>query len=337
MNVPNEPKMRAGAAIITVILMLVIGIACSEPQEPQAFPEPVEIEIKRGTTSEEIADELEAKGVIASRWRFLLIRAWRRDDTLMAGYYRFDRPMSEGEAFEALREGSVRYYPVTIPEGLTRLEIADTMAATGRIDKKEFLALTANPDRVKENFPEAENLEGFLFPDTYYLDDTSTPEKVVEMMLGRFREVYAEATTKATSPLKPFEIVVLASMVERETPESAEHRVVSSVFHNRLRKPMPMQCDPTVVYGLVLENRYRGQLYEDDLKDPHRYNTYVHPGLPPGPIANPGQQAIEAAANPAETDYYYFVASGNGKGHVFSKTLTEHNRAVQAYRRSLGR
>ena len=329
--------MRNGTAIIAVALALAIGTACSGPKGLQSFPEPVEIEIKRGTSSEQIAEELEAKGVIESKLRFLLIRAWRRGDTLMAGYYRFDRPMSEEEAFEALREGSVRYYPVTIPEGFTRMAIAEMMAATGRIDKEEFLALTAKSERVKKEFPEAESLEGFLFPDTYYLDDTSTPEKVVEMMLGRFHEVYAEATRMATSQLKPFEIVVLASMVERETPESAEHRVVSSVFHNRLRIPMPMQCDPTVTYGLVLENRYRGRLYEDDLKDPHRYNTYVHPGLPPGPIANPGQQAIQAAANPSETDYLYFVASANREGHVFSKTLTEHNRAVQAYRRSLGR
>lgn len=329
--------MPTRTAIIAVALLLAIGAACSEPQEPQPFAEPIAIEIKRGTSSEQIAEELEAKGVIESKWRFLLIRAWRRGDTLMAGYYRFDRPMSESEAFEALREGSVRYYPVTIPEGFTRMEIATAMAATGRIDKEEFLALTAKSDRMKERFPEAENLEGFLFPDTYYLDDTSTPEKVVEMMLGRFREVYAKATQTATSPLKPFEIIVLASMIERETPESAEHRVVSSVFHNRLQMPMPMQCDPTVTYGLVLENRYRGRLYEDDLKDPHRYNTYVHPGLPPGPIANPGQRAIEAAAKPTETNFLYFVAAGNGKGHVFSKTLKEHNRAVQAYRRSLGR
>jgi len=329
--------MRTRTAIIAIALVLAIGTACSEPKEPQAFPDPISIEIKRGTSTEQIAEELEAKGVIESRWCFLLIRAWRRNDTLMAGYYRFDRPMSASDAFEALREGSVRYYPVTIPEGFTRVEIAATMAATGRIDKEEFLALTAKSEHVKEQFPEAENLEGFLFPDTYYLDDTSTPEKVVEMMLGRFRAVYAEATQGATSPLKPFEIVVLASMIERETPKSDEQPVVSSVFHNRLRLPMPMQCDPTVTYGLVLENRYRGQLYEDDLKDPHRYNTYVHPGLPPGPIANPGRRALEAAAKPAETDYLYFVAEGNGGGHVFSKSLVAHNGAVRAYRRSLGR
>ena len=329
--------MRPRTAIIAIALVLAIGTACSESKEPQAFPDPISIEIKRGTSTEQIAEELEAKGVIESSWRFLLIRAWRRNDTLMAGYYRFDRPMSASDAFEALREGSVRYYPVTIPEGFTRMEIAATMATTGRIDSEEFLALTAKPEHVKEQFPEAENLEGFLFPDTYYLDDTSTSEKVVEMMLGRFREVYAEATQGETSPLKPFEIVVLASMIERETPESAEHRVVSSVFHNRLRVPMLMQCDPTVTYGLVLENRYRGRLYEDDLKDPHRYNTYVHPGLPPGPIANPGRRALEAAANPTETDYLYFVARGNGSGHVFSKNLVAHNGAVRAYRRSLGR
>jgi len=336
-RVPGDTAMRQRFMTAVVLSLLALVVGCTEPKEPEPFPEPIAIEIKRGTTSQQIAEELEAKGVISSKWRFLLIRAWRRGETLQAGYYRFDHPMSEADAYQALKEGSVRYYPVTIPEGFTRLEIAKTMAATGKVDQKEFLDLTAKPDRIKEGFPEAETLEGFLFPDTYYLDGSSTAEKVVSMMLERFHKVYAEATKGATSPLKPFELVVLASMIERETPESDEHRVVSSVFHNRLRLGMLMQCDSTVTYGLELENRYRGRLLEEDLKDPHRFNTYIHPGLPPGPIANPGERALAAAAKPDTTDYLYFVAKGNEKGHVFSETLVAHNRAVQAYRRSLGR
>lgn len=325
-------------ALSAVLLALVIHAACassvSKDSHEERFSEPVVIEIERGTSSKDIAAELEAKGVISSRWFFLLIRGWHHNDTLMAGSYRFLRPTSEWEVFKALRKGSLRYYPVTIPEGLTRMETADILAATGRIDKKEFLEATGETEWLRGDFPEAEDLEGFLFPDTYFLDDTSTAEKVVEMMTARFRSVYEEATQGATSQLKPFEIVVLASMIETETSEPEEHSVVSSVFHNRLRLRMLMQCDPTVAYGLALKNRYRGRILLADLEDPHPYNTYVHPGLPPGPIANPGRKALVAAAKPAETDYLYFVAEGNGKGHVFSKTLVAHNQAVQAYRRS---
>lgn len=339
-TVPQNSSLRC-YAVTAALLALAMHAACassvSKDAHEERFREPVVIEIERGTSSKDIAAELQARGVISSQWLFLLIRGWHHNDTLMAGSYRFVRPTSEWEAFKALRTGSVQYYPVTIPEGLTRMETAEILAATGRIDDKEFLEATEETEWLRGDFPEAENLEGFLFPDTYYLDDTSTAEKVIGMMTARFRSVYEEATQGATSQLDPFEMVVLASMVETETSEPEEHSVVSSVFHNRLRLRMLMQCDPTVAYGLALENRYRGWLLRADLKDPHRYNTYVHPGLPPGPIANPGRKALVAAANPAETDYLYFVAEGHGKGHVFSKTLVAHNQAVQAYRRSRGR
>lgn len=327
--------------VSVVLLALMIHAACassvSKDSHEERFPEAVVIDIERGTSSKDIAETLQAKGVISSKWLFLLIRGWHYNDTLMAGSYRFLRPTSEWEAFKALRIGSVQYYPVTIPEGLTRMEITEILAATGRIDKQEFLEETEKTEWLRGDLPEAENLEGFLFPDTYYLDDTSTAEKVVGMMTSRFRSVYEEATRGATSQLKPFEIVVLASMVETETSEPEERSVVSSVFHNRLRLRMLMQCDPTVAYGLAIENRFRGRILLADLKDPHPYNTYVHPGLPPGPIANPGRKALVAAAKPAETDYLYFVAKGNDREHVFSKTLMAHNQAVQAYRRSRGR
>ncbi len=337
---PQNLGMRfCSVSAVLLALMLQAGCASSVSKDSheERFHEPVVIDIERGTSSKDIAETLQAKGVISSKWHFLLIRGWHYNDTLMAGSYRFVRPTSEWEAFKALRTGSVQYYPVTIPEGFTRMEIAEILAATGRIDKQEFLEETEKTEWLRGDFPEAENLEGFLFPDTYYLDDTSTAEKVVGMMTSRFRSVYEEATQGATSQLKPFEIVVLASMIETETTVPKEHGVVSSVFHNRLRLRMLMQCDPTVAYGLVLEDRFRGRILLADLKDPHPYNTYVHPGLPPGPIANPGRKALAAAAKPAETDYLYFVAKGNDLEHVFSKTLVAHNQAVQAYRRSRGR
>ncbi|MDA1314625.1 MAG: endolytic transglycosylase MltG [Acidobacteria bacterium] len=330
------------AAIVILVVLAGGGAVCAWlfiPFGPAAedFREPIAIEIKRGTSTRTIAEELEGKEIITSKWRFLAIRALRRSDTLMAGYYRFARPMTAWDAFEALREGSVRYYPVTIPEGFNRFEIAEAVSATGLMSKQEFVAATDDVSMVKEQFPEARNLEGFLFPDTYYLDETSTPAKVVATMTEQFRTVFREATRQASSDLKPYQLLILASMIEKETSESEEHDVVSSVFQNRLRLRMPMQCDPTVIYGLMVEDRYRGRLLTADLEDPHPYNTYVHGGLPPGPIANPGRKALLAAAKPAETGFLFFVAKGDGAGHVFSKDLIAHNRAVAAYRRSLGR
>jgi len=319
----------AGVAIYTWVFVIVGSTA-------EVFPEPVAIEIERGTSTHDIANELEAKGVIPSKWPFLAIRALKRGVTLQAGYYRFERPMTAWGAFNALREGSIRYYPVTIPEGFNRFEIAEAISATGLISRQEFVEATEDAHAVKDEFPKADSIEGFLFPDTYYLDETSTPAKVVAVMTERFRIVFAEATQGATSDLDPYEMLILASMIEKETSESEEHRVVSSVFHNRLRLPMLMQCDPTVIYGLVLEDRYRGRLLSADLEDPHPYNTYVHSGLPPGPIANPGRDALAAAASPAESEFLYFVAKGDGGGHVFSKNLIAHNQAVAAYRRSQG-
>ncbi len=335
--------MRFRIAALATLLVLAGGVAVYAwlliPFGPAAeeFPEPINIEIERGTTTRAIADELERKGIISSKWRFLTIRVLRPDEMLMAGYYRFGRPMTAWEAYETLRKGSVRFYPVTIPEGYNRFEIAEAVAATGLMSKQEFVAATEDASPVKDLFPEAENLEGFLFPDTYYLDETSTPLTVIATMTEQFRTVFAEATRGTKSDLRPYELLILASMIEKETPESDEHSVVSSVFHNRLRLPMRMQCDPTVIYGLVLEDRYKGRLLTPDLEDPHPYNTYVHAGLPPGPIANPGRKALTAAAAPAETEFLYFVAKGDGAGHFFSKNLVAHNHAVATYRRSRGR
>lgn len=297
--------------------------------------EPVSLDIDRGTSSYAIAEELESKGVISSKWAFLLVRALRPRATLMAGEYRFPRTMSARDAFERLTRGGIIYHPVTIPEGWNRMDVAEAMAATGFVTREDFLKATGDVSTIHPWFPEAENLEGFLFPDTYYLDREATAESIVAMMTRRFLSVYQEATRGAAGKLKPYEIVTLASLIEKETANPSEHRLVSSVFHNRLKRRMRLQCDPTVVYGLLLENRYRGKLYESDLEEDHAYNTYTRGGLPPGPIANPGRATLKAATSPTRSDYLFFVAETRaGRKHVFSKSLTAHNRAVAAYRRS---
>jgi UPF0755 protein len=300
-----------------------------------SFSQPVIVDIQPGTSSREIAARLEREGLIASRWLFLALRLVRGRAPLQAGEYGFEQPLSAWDAFERIASGRVMFHPVTLPEGFNRFEVAAAVAATGLVTRENFLSETEKPGRLDGRFPSARNLEGFLFPDTYYLTRQMTPAQVVAMMVDRFDDVFQRALENKTSPLDSYDLVKLASLIEKETPLPSEHGIISSVFHNRLRRGMLLQCDPTVVYGLVLEDRYRGRLLLADLAIPHPYNTYVHSGLPPGPIGNPGSEALHAAAHPAETGYLYFVVAADGSaGHVFSETLDEHNRAVAQYRRS---
>lgn len=324
---PAGPRLCAAVAAA-----LLAG--CGPRPEPAPFDEPVVLDIGRGTTSEEIAEALEAQGVITSKWNFLWQRLRNRDATLLAGEYLFERPMAAAEAFEMIASGAVRLYRLTIPEGLNRFETADAVAAAGLASREEFLALTEDPAPVRDLLPQAQNLEGCLYPETYSLAKTSTVEDLVAAMTARWRQAMAEARQQGSSPIEDWDGLVLASMIEKEAVGGAERGLVSSVFHNRIERGMLMQCDPTIIYGLVLEGRYRGKIYLSDLSDPHPYNTYVHAGLPPGPISNPGMESLKAAFGPTESDYLFFVAeAGAASGHVFSTTLRDHNRAVQALRR----
>lgn len=316
-------------------LCLALLAACAASDAPpEAFPEPVVLEVPRGATSLQIAEMLEAQGLIDSKWAFLWERLWNREATLMAGEYLFERPVSAAEAFDILASGKVRLYPITIPEGYNRFEIADLVSEAGWATREEFLKLTADPTLVRERLPLAETLEGCLFPETYHLAKTSLVEDLVDAMVARFLEVLTDLRHQQTTPIEDWQALILASMIEKETDSAGERGLVSSVFHNRMRLGMLMQCDPTVIYGLILEDRYRGKIYLSNLKDPHPYNTYIHGGLPPGPITNPGKQSLLAAFAPATSEYLFFVAKpGFESGHAFSKSLREHNRAVRELRR----
>ena len=314
----------------------ILSIAFAPPY--RNFGESVVVDIEPGTSSVEIADTLEQAGVIQSRWIFLGVRALRPNTVLMAGEYRFSRPLTTWRVFDKISQGRVEYHRLTIPEGFTRFEIADLLAAQNLAAREEFLAVAERADWVRDLAPQAENLEGFLFPDTYYFTRGITAVEFAEMMVDQFRRVFREVVPERLEGWSSQDIVTLASLIEKETGERGERGVVSSVFHNRLREKILLQCDPTVVYGLLIEDRFRGTIYRSDLRDPHPYNTYVHHGLPPGPIANPGRASLEAAVRPDETDYLFFVAHPAQYGrHIFSKTVQAHNRAVAEYRRGLGR
>jgi len=300
----------------------------------QGYTGEVFVDIRRGADTLEISGQLERAGVLRSEWPFLVLRAVRPRAVLQAGEYRFDRPLSPFEVYQKIARGDTFYYTLAVPEGYTMFEIADALARTGIVSRQQFLLEARKGERVADLAPGAASLEGLLFPDTYRVNHHTTAEQLAGQMVRRFREVFAEL--RAAAPAPPgnvLQTVVLASLVEKETPAPAERPLVASVFRNRLRLGMPLQCDPTVIYALELSGRYSGQIHKEDLASPSPYNTYIHPGLPPGPIANPGRASLQAALAPADTDYLYFVSDNQG-GHVFSSSLERHSKAVASYVRA---
>jgi UPF0755 protein len=254
---------------------------------------------------------------------------------LQAGEYRFDRPLSPWEVYRKIAAGAVFYHSVTIPEGSNIFEIADLVARTGIITRQEFLLAARNGRRLGDLAPGLPTLEGFLFPDTYHFSRHTSAEDLAGQMVGRFQTVWTELLAGRPAPASVAETVTLASLVEEETPVAAERPMVASVFRNRLRLGMALQCDPTVIYALQMLGRYRGDLTKDELGVASPYNTYTRAGLPPGPISNPGRASLAATLAPAETAYLYFVADGQG-GHTFSASHDRHVEAVARYRRQNG-
>jgi len=300
----------------------------------RGFGDEVFVDVRHGAGTMEIAAQLRENGVLQSEWPFLLLRLLRPHLVLKAGEYRFDHPVSPLDVYRKIASGDIFYYSLTVPEGYDMFQIAYAVAGTGVMNRQEFLIAAKQGSRAEAFAPGATTLEGFLFPDTYRLTRHTTAQDLVGQMLRRFRAVYAEVQgDHAQRPQQVIEIVTLASLVERETPVSSERPLVASVFRNRLRIGMPLQCDPTVVYALELAGRYNGQIRKGDLGFPSPYNTYIRGGLPPGPIANPGRASLAAALSPENSDYLYFVADSKG-GHKFSASLDQHTKAVASYRRA---
>lgn len=325
-------KPTASSLVVATVVLSLFGCDARTALEP--FEKPVVVDIPRNTPSSEIAQILEDKRVISWKWEFLWHRVLQRNATLMAGEYILDRPVRGAEAFEMIASGRVRLYQLTVPEGLNRFEMAELIDKSGLASGEEFLELTADPTAILDLFPQATSLEGVLFPETYSLAKTSTTEDLVAAMVAGFRKALERARAKSQVDLDDWDALILASMVEEETGHRGERGLVASVFHNRIERRMLMQCDPTVAYGLILDDRYEGRVLRSHLSDPHLYNTYVHAGLPPGPITNPGAASLEAVFVPEDSDYLFFVASpGANVGHAFSATLSSHNAAVRELRR----
>ena len=291
------------------------------------------VEILPGSSSTHIGRQLAASGVIRSQFAFDLWR-WVRRGKLKAGEYRFDHPVPLTDVYNRIARGDVYTVAITVPEGATIFDVATRLEEAGISTREEFLDQQARlTGLIADLDPNAKSLEGYLFPDTYLFPRKTTPTQVATAMVRRFRTVAAEIGLKENV----HDVVTLASLVERETAVDAERPLVASVFANRLAKHMPLMTDPSVIYGLELKHQWFGVIHASDLKTDTLYNTYVHPGLPPGPVANPGMRSLRSAMDPAHTDYLYFVAAGaNPQGKsLFSTTLEEHARDVSGYRKAM--
>ena len=287
------------------------------------------VNIPPGTSVWKIATELKENGVIRSRDAFAV---WARVETgtLKAGTYRFDHPAPLTEVYDRLQRGDVYTIALTIPEGYNIFDIAQAVWQAGLGKDEDFLtAEQQGTDLIHDLDPTAQSLEGYLFPDTYQVSPNTAPREMLAGMVRRFRQATAPLGLKTDVHT----VVTMASLVERETPVEADRPLVAGVFTNRLAKGMPLDTDPSVIYAALLEKRYRGTIYASDLKADSSYNTYVHVGLPPGPICNPGLPSLRASMQPAKTEYLYFVSDPEQPGHSrFATTLEEHQKNVTAYR-----
>jgi UPF0755 protein len=280
-----------------------------------------------------MGSQLEAAGVVRSQFAFDLLRFWERGK-LRAGEYRFDHEAPVTEIYARIAHGDVYTRTLIVPEGANIFDIAARVEQAGFGTHQQFLnAAVEQVELVADLDPEAKSLEGYLFPDTYRFQRKTSPAQIAAAMVRRFHVVASQLGLKENL----HQVVTIASLVERESAVDSERPLVASVFENRLKKKMPLMTDPAVIYGLELEGRWRGALHESDLTHNTAYNTYLHNGLPPGPVANPGVHSLRAAMQPAKTDYLYFVAAGaDPEGHsLFSSTLDEHNREVASYRHAL--
>jgi UPF0755 protein len=291
------------------------------------------VDLVPGDGTQVIGRKLVDAGVVRDRWVFRLA-LWRSNAArrLMAGEYRFDRPMTPLEVVEKLARGDVYLRAITFPEGLNITEMSRLFESHGFGPASDFVKAARRAELIHDLDPAARDLEGYLFPETYTLSRRAGAPELVRLMVARFHQVFSPDLGQAAAShgLSVRQAVTLASVVEKETARLEERPTVAGVYLERLRIGMALQCDPTVIFALQIAGRYRGNLTKDNLAFDSPYNTYRYRGLPPGPIAAPSRTSLEAAASPAATSYLYFVSRNDGS-HEFARTLDEHNRNVFKY------
>jgi len=335
-------------AVLFVLALLAIAAAAGvgwwayqgllDPYQGYSGDEAV-VRIEPGTPSVRILEKLEREGVLRDA---RVTRHWlvygKGDPALQAGEYRFEGQLSADQVLDRLIRGDVLTHPVTLVEGLTLEETAAGLAAAGLGEEAAFLAAMRDPSPIADLDPEADDLEGYLFPSTYNFASNTTEATIVATLVETFRSQWREieGMRAERSPQTVRGLVTLASLVEKEAKLAEERPTIAAVYANRLERGIGLYADPTVIYALKQLGDWDGNIRKPDLKMDHPYNTYVNRGLPPGPIASPGRASLEAAADPADVPYLYFVSRNDGS-HVFSETLGEHNRNVNRWQRQYWR
>lgn len=321
-------RLFAWFIIVLVVAVVWVGFVYVLPAGPsqQMF-----VDFKTGSSARHIASELRQAGIIRSRWSFLLVHLYRHR-SLKAGEYAFDHPDTLSNIYNRIARGDTYARVLTVPEGYNIFDIAAEVEKLGIDSQQNFLEQARSQVAlVRDLDPLAPSLEGYLYPDTYRFARKNKAPDVVATMVKRFhQEAHQIGLTSDVH-----RVVTMASIVEKETAAPEERPLVAGVFYNRLAQHMALDTDPTVIYAALLANRYRGTIYASDLKYSSPYNTYRNQGLPPGPIANPGKDALQAAMHPTRSDYLYFVSDNQGH-HRFSRSLEEHQRNVAEYRRAVG-
>lgn len=321
-------------AILALVLAGAVGWAWWTLQNPIAPPDGGrDFVVPEGENAKSILERLETEGLIANAAlaRAVLVYALG-DPPLKAGEYRFERPRTTPEVLDKLARGSVVAHALTLVEGLTLTETAAALSAAGFGREEVLLREMENPARIADIDPLATNLEGYLYPDTYAFARGTSEREIVDTLVDTFRLRFENGIGAPEEYPGLRDLVILASIVEKEAAVEEERPVIAAVYANRLRRGIALYADPTIIYGMKLEGVWDGNLRKEDLRRDGPYNTYVRGGLPPGPICSPGIASLKAAASPADVDYLYFVSRNDGS-HVFSETLREHNRAVQRWQR----
>ncbi len=289
----------------------------------------ITVEIKPGTSAWEISELLKENKIITNAPMFMALAMVRQKaKNLRAGTYRFDGNHYPDEILKMLFKGDYVKYRLTIKEGYNIFDIAERLESEKiYFSKEDFIKTAMSEDTTKIFGVKAPSMEGFLYPDTYEIIPHMTPNEIIDRMFSRFNEKYSPEMRLRAKQIgfTELEVLTLASMIEKEAQRENEKAIISSVFHNRIRVGMKLQSDPTAIYGL---QGFRRKIEPHDLKRNTPYNTYLHPGLPPGPICSPSQSSIKAALWPDDTRYLFFVSKGNGR-HQFSRTYSEHSAGIE--------
>lgn len=315
---------------LLLLLGIPVGVLTWFSVRPVTLPQPVLVEVEPGRSFTSVAQELEQLGVVVDgRALRLLARLQQADRGIHAGVYRFAGTLNPLEVLEFMRSGKVEMVHATIPEGLRVREVVARCVSAGLGSMERYMQLLKDERFIRDLGLEVDTLEGYLFPETYHFAPGTRETEVLRTMVEQMQAHMEPELLKAGAQhgLNPHELLTLASIIQKEAGNQEEMVRISAVFHNRMQRNMRLQSDPTVIYAL---EDFDGNLTRADLQQYHPYNTYTIPGLPPGPIACPGEAALHAAAFPADDDALYFVATCEG-GHYFSETLREHNNAVRRY------